>query len=57
MLLGQLDFNMLRIIDQQGLQTGLIKRKRKVRRIRLRKVLQDISEQLKKDILMKIREE
>lgn len=42
MLLGQLAFNMLRIIGQQSLQTGLVKRKRKVKRIRLRKVLQDI---------------
>jgi len=42
MLLGQLAFNMLRIIGQKSLKTGLVKRKRKVKRIRLRKVLQDI---------------
>lgn len=42
MLLGMLAFNVLRIIGQESLKTGLIKRKRKVHRIRIRKVLQDI---------------
>jgi len=42
MVLGMLAFNLLRIIGQQGLKTGLIKRKRSVQRIRIRKVLQDI---------------
>jgi hypothetical protein len=42
MLLGMLAFNVLRIIGQQSLKTGLIKRKRKIQRIRIRKVLQDI---------------
>ena len=42
MVLGMLAFNLLRIIGQQSLKTGLIKRKRSVQRIRIRKVLQDI---------------
>jgi hypothetical protein len=42
MVLGMLAFNLLRIIGQQSLKTGLIKRKRTVQRIRIRKVLQDI---------------
>jgi hypothetical protein len=42
MILGMLAFNLLRIIGQQSLKTGLIKRKRSVQRIRIRKVLQDI---------------
>jgi hypothetical protein len=42
MVLGMLAFNLLRIIGQQSLKTGLIKRKRNVQRIRIRKVLQDI---------------
>lgn len=42
MQLGVIAFNLLRIIGQESLQTGLVKRKRTVQRIRLRKVLQDI---------------
>ena len=42
MVIGMLAFNLLRIIGQQSLKTGLIKRKRSVQRIRIRKVLQDI---------------
>jgi len=42
MVLGMLAFNLLRIIGQQSLKTGLIKRKRSVQRIRIRKVLQDL---------------
>lgn len=42
MVLGMLAFNLLRIIGQNSLKTGLIKRKRTVQRIRIRKVLQDI---------------
>lgn len=42
MLLGMTAFNVLRIIGQESLRTGLIKRKRAVKRIRIRKVLQDI---------------
>ncbi len=42
MLLGMLAFNILRTIGQQMLQTGLVKRKRNVKRIRIRKILQDV---------------
>lgn len=42
MILGKLAFNLLRIIGQQSLKTGLLKRKRKVQRIRIRTVLQDL---------------
>lgn len=42
MTLGMLAFNLLRIIGQQALKTGMLKRKRKVQRIRLRTVLQDL---------------
>lgn len=42
MILGMLAFNLLRIIGQRCLKTGLLKRKRKVQRIRIRTVLQDL---------------
>ena len=42
MVLGMLAFNLLRIIGQQSLKTGLLKRKRRVQRIRIRTVLQDL---------------
>jgi len=40
--LGMLAFNILRAMGQEALNSGLLKRKRKVKRIRIRKVLQDI---------------
>lgn len=40
--LGMLAFNILRSMGQEALNSGLLKRKRKVKRIRIRKVLQDI---------------
>ena len=40
--LGSLAFNILRGIGQNTLSSGKVKRKRKVKRMRIRKVLQDI---------------
>jgi hypothetical protein len=40
--LGNLAFNILRGIGQSTLLSGKVKRKRKVKRMRIRKVLQDI---------------
>ena len=40
--LGMLTFNLLRAIGQETLDSGLLKRKRKVQRIRIRKVIQNV---------------
>lgn len=40
--LAMLTFNMLRTIGQQTLASGMLKRKREVKRIRIRKVIQDV---------------
>ena len=42
MIMGMLAFNLLRIMGQQSLKTGLLRRKRRVQRIRIRTVLQEL---------------